>query len=227
MNLLNEAPPHPINELIVNNTHSLVDLRQDISSYLLQESTASWDHDVLNISSDMSLASPILVHASLLQVVLAWHASLLQVAPVWCKHFSFYVRGWWTKPSPPTVNDNNHDWNAIVSTFLLDHDPSRVMDFYQIFDGIPEGVNKKWCGISDGASLMQTSFAADLSLRNSTVGFKQKSLWSEILCYLGATTSTNGCHISFLDIRRCFQSIVNNKSLLIIDSGASVCITSH
>ncbi len=152
MSLLNVAPPHPINEMIINNTHSLVDLQQDISSYLLQESTASWDHGVLNISSDMSLAPPIVVHASLVQVVLAWHASLLQVALVWCKHYSFYVCSWWTKPPiprcSPTVNDDNHDWNAIVSTFLLDHNPSRVMDFYQIFDGIPEGVNEKWCGVS-------------------------------------------------------------------------------
>jgi hypothetical protein len=102
-----------------------------------------------------------------------------------------------------------------------------VKDFYQIFDGVPEGVNEKWCGVSDGASRMQTSFAADPSLRNSMVGFNQKSLWSKIIFYLGATTSTKGCHISFLDIPRCFQSIVNNKSLLIIDSGASVCITPH
>ncbi len=89
--LLSVTPPHPINELIVNDKNSMVNLRQDISRHLLQEvSTVSWDHGVSKISSEMSLAPPIVVHASLLQVVLAW-----------CKCLSFYVRGWWTKPSIP------------------------------------------------------------------------------------------------------------------------------
>ena len=218
--LLSVTPPHPINELIVNDKNSMVNLRQDISSHLLQEvSTVSWDHGVLKISSEMSLAPPIVVHASLLQVVLAW-----------CKRLSFYVCGWWTKPSipccPSKVDEDNHEWNAVVNTFLSDHDPSRVMDFYQIFDRISEGVHKNWDGVS-GGGLMRSSIDAGLSLSKGMVGFQQKSLWSEILCYLGATTSTNSCHISFLDIPRCFQSIVNNNSLLIIDSGASVCITPH
>ncbi len=54
-----------------------------------------------------------------------------------------------------------------------------------------------------------------------------KITWSKILYYLRTTTITTGCHIFFLDILRCFQSIVNSNSFLIIDSGASVCITPH
>jgi hypothetical protein len=103
ISLLSVTPPHPINELIVNDKNSMVNLRQDISSHLLQEvSTVSWDHGVLKISSEMSLATPIVVHAGLLQVVLAW-----------CKRLSFYVRGWWTKPSipycPSKVDEDNHE----------------------------------------------------------------------------------------------------------------------
>ena len=71
------APPHPIDKMIVNNTHSVINLRQEISSHLLLASAVSWDHDVSKISSDMSLAPPIVVYAGLLQVVLAWHSSLL------------------------------------------------------------------------------------------------------------------------------------------------------
>jgi hypothetical protein len=37
ISLLSVAPPHPINELIVNDKNSMVNLRQDISSHLLQE----------------------------------------------------------------------------------------------------------------------------------------------------------------------------------------------
>jgi hypothetical protein len=208
--LLSVMPPHPINELIINDKNSMVNLRQDISRHLLQEvSMVSWDHCVLKISSEMSLAPPIVVHASLLQVVLAW-----------CKRLLFYVHGWWTKSSipccPSKVDEDNHEWNAVVNTFLSDHNPSRVMDFYQIFDRISEGVHKGWDGVS-GGGLMRSSIDAGLSLSKGMVGFQQKSLWSENFCYLGATTSTNSCHISFLDIPRCFQSIVNNNSLLIIN----------
>jgi hypothetical protein len=135
----------------------MVDLRRDISSHLLEESTVSWDQGVSKIRSDMSLAPPIVVHASLLRIILAW-----------CKRFSFYVHGWWTmssipcclciKPSNPcclsTVNEINHDWNAVISTFLSNHNPSRVMDFYHIFDRIPERVNDKWHGVSGEARLM-------------------------------------------------------------------------
>ncbi len=59
------------------------------------------------------------------------------------------------------------------------------------------------------------------------VGFRQESIWSTFLHYLRTMESTTGCYISFLDLPQCFQSIVNNNSLLIIDSGASICITPH
>ena len=112
-------------------------------------------------------------------------------------------------------------WNADVSAFLSNHNPSCVMDFYHIFDRIPEGVNNNWHGITGEARIMRSSIAAGPCLS------KKQSLWSKICCYLGTTTSTNSCHISFFDLPQCFQSIVNNNSLLIIDSGASVCITPH
>ncbi len=96
-----------------------------------------------------------------------------------------------------------------------------MRDFYHIFDRIPEGVNNNWHGITGEARIMRSSIAAGPCLS------KQKSLRSKIRCYLGTTTNTNSCHISFLDLPQCFQSIVNNNSLLIIDSGVSVCITPH
>jgi hypothetical protein len=109
------------------------------------------------------LAPPIMVHASLRQIVLAW-----------CEHFSLYDRGWWTKPSIPCclskVTENNHDWNTIVSTFLSDHDPSGVMGFYQIFDRIPEEINGAWNGgVSSVARLMRSSIAAGSSLSKGMV----------------------------------------------------------
>ncbi len=53
ISLLSVMPPHPINELILNDKNSTVNQRQDISSHLLQEvSTVSWDHGVSKISSE-------------------------------------------------------------------------------------------------------------------------------------------------------------------------------
>jgi hypothetical protein len=89
----------------------MVNLRQDISSHLLQEvSTVSWDHGVLKISSEMSLSPPIVVHASLLQVVLAW-----------CKRLLFYVHGWWTKLSIPSSLPR---WMKIIMSGMQSSTPS-------------------------------------------------------------------------------------------------------
>jgi hypothetical protein len=74
--LLNVAPPHPIDGMILNNKNPVVDLQQNISHYLLPE-TINWDKGVLAISSGMSFALPIVVHASLLTIILAWNAHIL------------------------------------------------------------------------------------------------------------------------------------------------------
>jgi hypothetical protein len=126
------------------------------------------------------------------------------------------------------VIGDNHEWGVLVSTFLLDHDPSRIMDFYQIFDGPPEGVGSKWDGASEGGRLVPRTRNRTPSNRQAnhsvTSGFQRNSTWSEILCSFGATPCYN---ISFLATPGCFNSMFNNSHLLIIDSGASVCITPH
>jgi hypothetical protein len=130
--------------------------------------------------------------------------------------------------APPMVIGDNHEWGVLVSTFLLDHDPSRIMDFYQIFDRPPEGVGFKWDGASEGARLVPQTQNRTPSNRQAnhsvTSGFQRKSTWSEILCSFGATPC---CNISFLATPGCFNSIVNNNPLLIIDSGTLVNITPH
>ncbi len=52
-----------------------LDLQQNISRYLLPE-TINWDKGVL-ASLGMSFAPPIVVHASLLTIILAWNARIL------------------------------------------------------------------------------------------------------------------------------------------------------
>ncbi len=44
---------------------------------------------------------------------------------------------------------------------------------------------------------------------------------------LGINNQANQCYISAVHLPSCYQGIINNDLLLIIDSGASICITPH
>ncbi len=114
-----------------------------------------------------------------------------------------------------------------IDNFLSTHDPSCFVNFYQIFDKVPEGVNDNCHSNPEGAVPVESPVGVGSCRGKRVVGFRQESIWSTFLQYLRTMESTTGCYISFLDLLRCFRSIVNNNSLLIIDSGASVCITPH
>ncbi len=55
----------------------------------------------------------------------------------------------------------------------------------------------------------------------------QLLLWSKFLRILGPVHETHGFYISTIEFLSCYQNIMDHESLLIIDSGASVCITPH
>jgi hypothetical protein len=125
LSLLSVAPPHPIEELIQNKRHSVVDLHHDISSHHHEKLTANWEQCVSShLSSDMCRAPPIVVHAYLLSVVLHW-----------CKPLLIYICGW-CKTSIPCCQCMPYDlnrfswrsdtceWNVTVNNLLLTHDPS-------------------------------------------------------------------------------------------------------
>jgi hypothetical protein len=216
--------------------------KKNISRYLLPK-TINWDKGVSAISLGMSFAPPIVVHASLLTIILAWNARILRIFLVANEYAAkmppedfgsedhqdvvertvlfehLECRGTPEALSkfsaPPMAIGDNHEWGVLISTFLLDHDPSRIIDFYQIFDGPPEGVGSKWDGASEGARLIPRTRNRIPSNRQAnhsvTSGFQRKSTWSEKLCSFGATPR---CNISFLATLGCFNSIVNKQSFV-------------
>jgi hypothetical protein len=81
-------------------------------------------------------------------------------------------------------------WNTNVNAFLSTHNPSRLMDFYQIFDQVLEGVNANWnsdpeevpAGLPVGIILDQ---------RKRVVRFWQESIWPRFLHYLASMGNTH------------------------------------
>jgi hypothetical protein len=55
----------------------------------------------------------------------------------------------------------------------------------------------------------------------------QSLLWSKFLCILVPVHETHASYILTIKFLSCYQNTMDHESLLIIDSGASVCITPH
>ncbi len=55
----------------------------------------------------------------------------------------------------------------------------------------------------------------------------QSLLWSKFLCILGPVHETHASYILTIEFPSCYRNTIDHESLLIIDSGASVCITPH
>jgi hypothetical protein len=121
---------------------------------------------------------------------------------------------------------DTYKWNATVDAFLSTHNSRRLMDFYQIFDQVPEGVDANWNSNPEEVPV-RLPVGIVLDHHKWAVGFRQETIWSRFLHYLASMGSTHASYISLLELPRCYQSIVNHDSLLIIDSGASICITLH
>jgi hypothetical protein len=100
------------------------------------------------------------------------------------------------------------------------------MDFYQIFDQFPEGVNANWNSVSEEVPVgLPVSIV--LHQRKRVAGFRQESIWPRFLHYLESMGNTHASYISLLKLLHCYQGIANHNSLLIIDLEASVCIMPH
>jgi hypothetical protein len=54
-----------------------------------------------------------------------------------------------------------------------------------------------------------------------------RGFWASCLCTFGNTNHEHLCYISSIHFSQCYQNTLTNISPLIIDSGASVCITPH
>jgi hypothetical protein len=117
-------------------------------------------------------------------------------------------------------------WNATVDAFLLTHDPSWLMDFYQIFDQVTEGVNANQNSNPEDVPV-GLPVRVVLDQRKRVVVFWQESIWSQFLHYIASMGNTHASYISLLELPRCYQSIANHNSLLIIDLRASICTMSH
>jgi hypothetical protein len=115
-------------------------------------------------------------------------------------------------------------WNATVDDFLSTHSPSWLMDYCQILDQVPEGVNEN--RNSDPEEVPVGLAVSIISHQRQQVdGFRQKLIWFICLCYLESMGNTHTSYNSLLELPHCYQSIANHDSLLIIDLGASICIT--
>jgi hypothetical protein len=136
--LLAVDPPHLLGELIQDTTRLVVNLQHEVSDHLHKRSTVNWQCGVSgHLHFDVCLAPPVMVQAELFGIVLL---TLLHIV-CWCK-LSTHCRQ--CMPSAHNVFSWMGDtckWNATIDTFLLTHDPTRLMDFYQIFDQVTEGVN--------------------------------------------------------------------------------------
>ncbi len=111
-------------------------------------------------------------------------------------------------------------WNATIDAFLLTRDPSQQMDFYHIFDQIPDGVN---ANVKSNPEEVPVGSPVGIvsDQRKQAVRFRQESIWSRFLRYFASIGNTHASYISLLELLHCYQCIANHDSLLIIYSGAS------
>jgi hypothetical protein len=133
----------------------------------------------------------------------------------------------------PLGLNGDSKWHANINAFLSDHNPSRVMDFYCIFKndrGLHAASNPSGGGNGSRNGGVGGS-TKDLSIYLGIGDVPKQSLWSRFLQYLGTTRETlSPLRFSyFLTIKlpQCYNNVMNQVSLLIIDWGTSVCIFPH
>jgi hypothetical protein len=221
--LLAADPPHPLDELIQGTRRLAVNLWREVSNHLHQRFPVNRQCSVSgHLRFDVCSAPPIMVHAELFRVVLAtlfhiWRWCMLSPHRHQCMpsaHIMFSLMGETCK------------WNATVDAFLSTHDPSQLMEFYQIFDQVTEKVNANQnSNPEDVPVVLPVGVISDQC--KQVVRFWQESIWSQFLHYLASMGQTHTSYISLLELPCCYQSIMNHDSLLIIDLGASVCIMPH
>jgi hypothetical protein len=117
-----------------------------------------------------------------------------------------------------------------VEAFLLDHDPSQMMDFYQIFVNDASIVGFDNLSMDVGVSMLLGLMLGSLLVLLLDLGNGNRSvhsLWSKCLHTLGTMSKPHASYISTFELPRRYQNIMNHDSLLILDSCASVCITPH
>ncbi len=129
---------------------------------------------------------------------------------------------------------NDRLWNNLVHSFLSGHDPSRLMDFYNIFAAPSERAALGWNDAPEGAQRVAADWnsapegaCVQLHLPSTlhTSHFNPPSFWSKFLNYIRNGSCPASCNISMIASPSCFTGIASDGSLLIIDSGASVCIS--
>jgi hypothetical protein len=137
--LLAVDPPHPLDELIQGTRRLAVNLRREVSDHLHERLPVNQQCSVSgHLHFDVCSAPPIMVHAELFRVVLA---TLFHICH-WCMLLSPHRCQ--CMPSAHIMFSSMGEtckWNATVNAFLSTHDPSRLMDFYQIFDQVTVRVN--------------------------------------------------------------------------------------
>ncbi len=95
---------------------------------------------VSQVISVLMSAWPLLLHAELFRVVLE---TLFHIC-CWCMLSPHYCQCTPSAHIMFSLMGETCNWNATVNAFLSTHNPSRLMDFYQIFDQVTERVNVNW-----------------------------------------------------------------------------------
>jgi hypothetical protein len=211
--LLAVVPPHLLDDLIQGTRRLVVNLWREVSNHLHERLPVNRQCSVSgHLHFDVCSAPPIMVHAELFRVVLA---TLIHIC-CWCM-LSPHCRQ--CMPSAHIMFSSMGEtckWNTTVDAFLLTHDPSRLMDSYQIFHQVTERVNANRNSNPEDVSVV-LPVGVILDQRKRVVGFWQESIWSQFPCYLASMRQTHTSYISLLEFPHCYQSITNHDSLLIID----------
>jgi hypothetical protein len=196
--LLAVDPPHPLSELIQGTRRLAVNLRREVSDHLHKRSPVNWQCSVSgHLHFNVCSAPPMMVHAELFRVVLA---TLFHIC-CWCMlsphrrqcmssaHIMFSLMGETCK------------WNVTVDAFLSTHDPSWLIDFYQIFDRVTEKINaNRNSDPKDVPVVLPVEVILDQ--RKWVVGFWQESIWSQFLHYLASMGQTHTSYNSHLELQR-------------------------
>jgi hypothetical protein len=215
--------PHPLDELIWGTRRLAGNLWREFSDHLHERPPVNWQFSVSgHLRFDVCWAPPIIVHAKLFRVVLA---TLFHIC-CWCMLSPHHCQCMPSAHIMFSLMGETCKWNGTINAFLSTHNPSQLMDFYQIFDQVTERLNANQnSNPEDVPVVLPVGVISDQHKR--VVGFWQESIWSQFLCYLASMGQTHTSYISLLELPRCYQSITNHNSLLIIDLGTSVCIMPH
>ncbi len=204
--LLAVDPPHPLDKLIQGTRRLPVNLRHEVSDHLHKRLPVNWQWSVSgHLHFDVSLAPPIMVHAELFRVVLA---TLFHIC-CWCM-LSPHCRQCMTSAHIMFSSmGETCKWNATVDAFLLTHNPSWLMNFYQIFDQVTARVNANRNNAEDVPVVLPVGVISDQ--RKQVAGFWQESIWFQFLRYLASMGQTHTFYISLLELPHCYQRITNHN----------------